>query len=401
MTGLLRPRTFPGIREFVCLMAVLTALEAVSIDTMLPALDEMGAALGAPGNAKQLIISSIFIGVAIGQLVSGPISDIIGRRRAVFGFVAIYLLGTLVAVTAATMPHMLAGRVIQGLGAAGPYVVAFAIIRDRYSGRDMAQINSWIMTAFILLPVISPLIGQGIIGLAGWRAIFGAFLLFAVISTLWFAARQPETLPPDSRVAPNLPALYAAAKGVLRHRQLLVGTAVEGLLLGAFIGYLSGSQPIFLDIYGIDTLFPLVFAALALFIGAAGVINAGLVQRLGMRRLIYAAFVGMSALSLLFLFLCMPFAGQPPLWLTLTYLAPLVFCCGIGFGNVAALAMEPVDSEAGLGASVFGGIATLMAVPIGMAIGAAYDETLVPLTAGFLITSALSLLTLRFGLQPR
>ncbi len=398
-----QPSAVPGIREFVCLMAVMTALEAFSIDAMLPALNEIGAALGAQGNQVQLVISSIFLGVAVGQLISGPVSDMIGRRKAVFGFVALYLAGTAVCLSAETMTTMLLGRVLQGFGAAGPYVVAFAIIRDRFEGREMAQIGSWIMTIFILLPVVAPLIGQGLIMVAGWRAVFVAFVVFALVLSVWFAARQPESLPISERMPARPRALLRAAREMLRHRVLLIGTVVEGLLLGGFIAYLSGAQPIFLDLYAIDAGFPLVFAGLSLFIGAAGILNAKVVMRLGMRRMIYTAFGLNTAASLVFLLTLMQIDGAPPLGMTLSYLAVVVFCCGLGFSNVAAMSMEPVESQAGLGASVFGGVSTLLAVPIGAAVGQAYDQTLVPLAIGFLITSAVSIVLLKTGLpaSPR
>ena len=398
-----QPTAVPGTREFVCLMAVMTALEAFSIDAMLPALNEIGAALGAEGNQVQLVISSIFLGVAVGQLVSGPISDVIGRRRAVFAFILLYLAGTAVCLHAETMTTMLLGRVLQGFGAAGPYVVAFAIVRDRFEGRQMAQIGSWIMTIFILLPVVAPLIGQGLIMTAGWRAVFVAFVVFAMALSVWFAVRQPETLPVAERMRARPGAVLRAAREMLRDRLLLIGTVVEGLLLGGFIGYLSGAQPIFLDLYAIDDGFPLVFAGLSLFIGAAGILNAKVVMRLGMRRMIYAAFGLKAATSLVFLLLLMKMDAGPPLTFTLSYLAVVVFCCGVAFSNVAALAMEFVEAQVGLGASVFGGGSTLLAVPIGAAVGQAYDKTLVPLALGFLITSALSIALLKFGLpaSPR
>ncbi len=395
-----QPQRLPGTREFVCLMAMLTAVEAVSIDMMLPALDEMGAALNAVGNAPQLIISTIFIGVAVGQFVSGPVSDIIGRRRALFAFLAIYLAGTVVCLFAGTMPQMLTGRVLQGFGAAGPYVVAFAMIRDRYAGRDMARINSFVLTTFMIMPVVAPLIGQNIIVFAGWRWLFAAFIGFTVCLVLWFAMRQPETLPAAGRLAPNPVALLRAGRAVLAHRALVVGTVVEGLLLGGFIGYLSGSQPLFLDLYGVDALFPVFFAGLALFIAGAGILNAGLVMRLGMRRLIHLSFATSIAAAALFVAFLLLADGPAPFWLTFGWLAVTVFCCGIGFSNVAALALEPVEAAAGIGASIFGGFATLLAAPIGMAIGLAYDQTPLPMAAGFLITSAISWLLLRFSL-PR
>lgn len=379
------PSLNPGPVEFVALMALMTAIEALSIDAMLPALDDIGRSLGAGGNQPQLVIGAIFLGAAIGQFVSGALSDGFGRRTVVFVFIGLFMVGTAMCMLAADFGHMLAGRILQGFGAAGPQIVSLAIIRDRYEGREMARIASFVMSVFILVPVIAPLIGQGILLVAEWRAIFGALAFLAALVLIWFAVRQPETLPPPARAPISVAGYVAAARSVLRARPLVVYTGVQALIFGAFIGYLSSTQQIFQDIYGQGVLFPVFFAMLSLSIGVAAALNGSLVIRFGMHRLTASAFVALSALSILFLLWAQTHGGRPPFIGVLAWLAASIFCVGAAFGNLSAMALEPLGKQAGMGATLFGGVSTLIALLIGSFIGQGFDGTVLPLALGFAV----------------
>lgn len=389
----------PGTREFICIMAALGALEAFSTDAMLPALDEIGVALAAEGNRAQLIIGAIFLGAAPGQFISGALSDMVGRRRSIFAFLVVFVAGTFLCIAAEDFQTMLLGRLLQGFGSAGPYTVSFAIIRDRFEGRDMARISSFVLSVFILVPVVAPLIGQVILTIADWRAIFLVLLGFAALLALWFGLRQPETLTPaDRRVFAPRQLLRTCAE-ILRVRVVLASIAMAGLMLGAFIGYLSSAQPLFRGIYGFDESFPLVFAALSISIAAAGLVNGRLVTRVGMRGMIGFAFVTLIVASLVFLAIAT--GGPVPFFVTFAYLAVAVFCFGLCFGNIGALAMEPLGHHAGMGATLFGGVSTLIAAPIGALIGQSLDGTVVPLAVGFLVCAALAFAVLRIVLGNR
>ena len=381
----------PGPIEFIILMALLSAMEALSIDSMLPALDEIGRSLGAAGNQPQLVIGSIFLGAAAGQFVSGALSDGFGRRRVVFAFIALFLGGTAICIFSTDFDHMLIGRVLQGFGAAGPQIVSLAIIRDRYEGRQMARIASFVMSVFIIVPVIAPLMGQGILLIGEWRSIFWALAGLAVMLLVWFAWRQPETLAPDARLPLSVRSYLSAAWSVVRVRQLLVYTAIQGLILGAFIGYLSSAQQIFQGIYEQGTLFPVLFALISLSIAAAAALNGTLVVRYGMHRLTATAFAVLIALSIVFFFWSQMHDGRPPFYGLLAWLGAAIFCVGAGFGNLAAMALEPLRKQAGMGATLFGGSSTLIAVLIGMMVGQSFDDTVSPLALGFVIAPALGL----------
>ncbi len=384
MSAAARSGQGPGFVEFVCLMALIISLVALSIDAMLPALPAIVADLGvARVNDGQYVISMLFAGMGVGQILFGPLSDAVGRRASmILGFV-IFAAGCVLALTATGFAGMLLGRFLQGLGASGPRIITIALVRDIYKGREMARVMSFIMTIFILVPVAAPALGQLIIAFASWRYIFGLFLLLVLSVSLWFYLRQPETLPPDRRSPMSPSRLLLQTLAILRIRATLGYTLTMGCIFGAFIAYLSTSQQIFQVQYGLGALFPLYFGILACAIGGAALVNARLVMRYGMRRLSRLALILISLLSALAWAVAQSFSGHPPLALLMGYLLPLFFCFGILFGNLNALAMEPLGHVAGLGSAVIGTISTLISVGFGIVAADAYDRTVMPLIAGF------------------
>lgn len=395
-------RPGPATGEFVALMAVMTSLVALSIDAMLPALPAIGRDLGvAAGNDTQWVITALLAGMALGQLIYGPVSDSTGRKPPVYAGLALFITGCVLSLFAGDFTLMLLGRFLQGLGVAGPRSVAIALIRDLHAGRGMARIMSLIMSVFILVPIAAPALGQAILAVAAWPAIFGFFLVLAVATLAWFAARQPESLPVERRV-PFSPRRTARTFGaVLRHRAALGFTLTAGLSSGAFVGYLSSSQQIFQELYGVGTRFALYFAVLAASIGLASVLNGRLVMRAGMLRLSTNALSGLGLLSAGFLVFALSRAGEPPLWSFMAYMMLAFFCVGILFGNLSSLAMEPLGSIAGVGAAVVASGSLTVSAALGAVIGQAYDGTVVPLVAGFAGLSLLSLPLIRWAASGR
>lgn len=386
-----------GQMEFTILMASLSALVALVIDGMLPALKQIGADLGAAGNDVQMIVTAVFVGSAIGQLVSGTLSDVIGRRPAIIAFIGVFTAGTLLCIASTDYDTMLAGRVLQGFGAAGPQVVSMAMIRDTHSGDRMARISSFVMSIFIMVPIIAPLMGQGVLLFFGWRAIFTAFLIYAAIVLIWFYLRQRETLPRDSREAFSWPALARNLAIVITTRALVVHALVYALLLSMLIAYLSSALQMFQEGYGVGDAFPVYFAALAAGIGATSILNGSLVMRFGMRRLTMLA-VGMITLtSAIFLAIAYSYDGLPPFWAMMAYFAIVLACFGGAVGNIPALALEPLGERAGMGSTLFGGLGTLIAVPIGGVVGASFDGTVLPIVLGFAALPGIALVVLWAG----
>jgi DHA1 family bicyclomycin/chloramphenicol resistance-like MFS transporter len=392
----------PGFGEFVTLMALMMSLVALSIDAMLPALPAIGRDLGlTEQNDTQLVVGSLFLGLAFGQIVYGPLSDCIGRKPAIYGGIALFILGCLLSIAASSFAMMLAGRVLQGLGAAGPRIVTVALVRDQFEGRAMARIMSLVMAVFILVPALAPMIGQGILFIAHWRIIFAFFLLLAVVALIWFWARQPETLPAGQRVPFSWRGIGLAIREACLNRVAFGYTLAAGLIFGAFVGYLATAQQIFQVQYGLAERFPLYFAALALAIGSASYLNARLVMRLGMRPLSGWALKGLSLLSLGFFAIAFATGGLPPLWALMVYLLAAFFCSGILFGNFNALAMEPLGHIAGVGAAVVGSLTTFISLFAGTLIGQAYNGTVLPLVGGFALLATASLATMTWVERTR
>jgi len=391
-----------SVGEFVPLMAIMISLVALSTDAMLPALPDIGSDLGvAASNDQQLVISALFLGLGVAQLIYGPLSDSIGRKPAIYGGYVIFVIGCVMSIVSTSFEIMLVGRVLQGVGAAGPRIVCVALVRDQYEGRDMARIMSFIMSVFILVPAVAPAIGQGVIGLSHWRMIFVVFLLLAFVSWLWFAIRQPETLPPDHRVKFSVSVIWSGVKEACRNRVALGYTLVAGLIFGALIGYLASAQQMFAVIYGITDLFPLYFAVLALAIGVSSVINGRLVMKFGMRLLSSYSLGLLTALSMAYFLYARSVGGAPDLGLNMIYFVAVFLCFGLLFGNLNALAMEPLGHIAGVGAAVVGSLSTLISVPLGTLIGQAFDGTILPLVGGFSLLGMMALGLMRWTEQGR
>ncbi|MEZ5479050.1 MAG: multidrug effflux MFS transporter [Thiolinea sp.] len=383
--------TLPGLAEFIALIALLSSLTALAIDAMLPALPDIGRDLGATyANQPQLVLSVLFMGLALGQLFIGPLSDSAGRKPLIYGGLLVFILGCLLSMFAHDFNTMLFGRFLQGLGAAAPRIVTMALVRDCYRGREMARIMSLTMLIFILVPMLAPILGQGIMQLADWRAIFTAFLLLALVTALWFGMRMPETLPPEQRSRLNRHELPAAIREVIGHRQTIGYTLMTGLIFGAFLGYLNSVQQILQEQYQLGERFPWYFAVLAFSIGAASWLNSRLVMRHGMKKLSRLANRLVVLLSLLFLVIAWRTGGHPALWLFMLYVGILFIGIGILFGNLNSLAMEPMERHAGLGASIVGSVSTFISIPLGILIGQLYDGTVLPLVSGFLLLGLLA-----------
>ena len=375
--------------EFVCLVAILMSLVALAIDAMLPALARIGEDLGAQRrNDAQFVITAVFLGLGVGQILFGPLSDRIGRRAAIHIGLVLFMGGCLVSLFAPTFEAMIAGRVVQGVGVASARIVTIAMVRDQYEGRGMARLMSFAMAVFILVPTIAPALGQGILWLAGWRTIFGTILAVGAIALAWFSLRQPETLPADRRRALSPRDLGAAALEVLRTRAALGYTLATGCVFAPFLAYLSSSRQIFQDAYRTGALFPLWFGVLSLAFGGASILNGRLVMKYGMRRLAKVAAASITLVSAASLALAVPFAGLPPFWLFMAYLIVAFFCIGLLFGNLNALAMQPLGHIAGVGAAVVASLTTLIGVPLGGMVGQSFDGTMYAQIAAFAVFGA-------------
>ena len=388
--------------EFIALIAMLFATIAFSIDAMLPALPQIAAELTpADPNRAQLILTSFVLGMGLGTFLAGPISDALGRKPVIVLGAGLYMVGALLAWAAPTLETVLAARLLQGLGAAGPRVVSLAMVRDLYSGRHMARIMSFAMMIFTLVPALAPLAGQGIIALIGWRGIFLAFLVFAVVATSWLSLRQPETLAKTARRPLHPAVLLRAVAEVLTNRQVVMAMVVQTLIFACLFGTISSTQQIFDVHFGRGAEFPLWFALIALCSGSAPLINAALVVRLGMRFLVSVTLAVEALLTALYA-LTLIAGGLPEglaFALFVIWAISVFMMAGLVLGNLNALAMEPMGHIAGMAASVTGSLATVASVMIAAPLGLAFDGTPRPLVIGVTALAAAGFVLMRW--MPR
>jgi DHA1 family bicyclomycin/chloramphenicol resistance-like MFS transporter len=381
--------------EFVALMAMLSAIVAFSIDSMLPALPDIGAELSpADPNRAQLILTVFVFGLGLGTFVAGPLSDAWGRRPVILAGAGLYGAGALLALIAPTLEWMLAARLLQGLGAAGPRVVAIAMVRDLHAGREMARITSFITIVFMIVPAIAPALGALVMAGFGWRAIFLSFLLFTLVAMLWLVLRQPETLPPDQR-RPLLPRLlWEAVREVLSYPATRLAVLLQTTAFAMLFAVLSTVQPIFDVAYGEGGRFPLWFALIAIVSAAGSGLNARLIRRTGIRRMVAGLQIIFTAIVL-----AAVLAGLPrglEFGLVLAWTAGIFVQAGLTIGNLSALALEPLGHVAGMAASITVALSTVGSVIIAAPIGLAFDGTAVPVLTGLLVLAVISaLLSLR------
>jgi DHA1 family bicyclomycin/chloramphenicol resistance-like MFS transporter len=380
--------------EFVALMASLMSVAALAIDALLPALDVIGIDIGSTQAAdNQLLVTMIFLGLGVGPLLFGPLSDSMGRKPIVYMGFALFVAASFICVLATSLEMMILGRIIQGIGLSAPRTIAIAIIRDRYNGDYMARIMSFVTVVFLLVPIVAPAMGKLVLDYYNWQGIFYVQVLISALVSIWFWRRQPETLAGEHRVIFSNRVILKGFKEVLRQKRTMGYTLVSGFVVGSFLIYISSSQQIFHDQFGLKEEFPYIFAGLAISIGSAIFLNGTLVLRFGMEKLVNLSLLGFFGVSLLYVIL---FYGSvnPSVEVLLLFFGLQFFAIGFLFGNLRALAMEPVGHIAGIAAAITGFISTIMAVPISTFIGGYIVDTALPLFVGFLICSLLSILVL-------
>jgi DHA1 family bicyclomycin/chloramphenicol resistance-like MFS transporter len=379
-----RPVGGISLVEFVVLMAALMALGALGIDAMLPNLPAIGQALGvADENRAQLIITAYLLGLGGAQLVFGPLADRYGRRPVLLAGLALYVGFSLLAAFAPTFELLLVARVLQGIGAAAPRALPISIVRDRYAGREMARVMSLTSLVFMAAPIVAPSLGQLVLTLASWPWIFVLLAILGAFSMLWALLRLPETLHPEDRLPIRPKEIAHAFSLAARNRTALCYMLAQTFLFGGLLGFINSSQQVFTEALSAGGRFPLVFAICASFIAVASLLNARLVMRLGMRRLSHAALLAYIALAAIHLAIAS--SGHESLVVFTAFQALTMFCFGLTSGNFGAMAMEPMGHIAGVASSFQGFVSMVGATLIGFVVGQAFNGTVVPMEAGYLL----------------
>ena len=381
----------PGFPEFVCLIAIMMALNALAIDAMLPALPHIGEDLGvANENTRQWVITAYLLGFGVAQLFYGPLSDRYGRRPVLFLGIGLYVGFSILAAFAHSFEWLILSRIGMGLGSAATRVLAVSIVRDRYSGRTMARVMSLSFLVFLGVPILAPTVGQLIMLVAPWRWIFGFFALFGGSFLLWAALRLPETLHPEDRMPIKVKRIAGAFGQALSSRIGMGYTLAMTAISGALFAFINSSQQIFFDVFKSPGLFTTVFAMVAGGIALASVLNSRMVEKLGSRLIAHTALMGFIGFSLLHA--AIAYAGHDSLWVFAALQACKMFCFGFIAGNFGSMAMEPMGHIAGTAASAQGFISTIGGALLGFWIGQHFDGTTVPMTVGFAALGVLALL---------
>ena len=392
--GVVNPRAhrLPMPRwEFVAMMAALMALNALAIDSMLPALQTIGHELGvADPNSRQFILSAFLGGLAVGALIHGPLSDRFGRRPVLLTALASYVILAIACGLAQSFTSLLAFRFLLGFASAGMNVLPISVIRDRYVGDEMAQLVSTIFIVFMIVPIIAPSVGQAILLVAEWRWIFLVLAGMGTIMLLWVWQRLPETLDPKDVVPLQAKRLAKEWWQIGTHRSATSYMFASALSQSALYGYLNSGPQIFTDIFRAEHLFPLAFAAVALTMAGTNFLNSRIVRKYGARRVSQSAliaYIGFGLLQLLAAWL-----APHSMVLFLIAIALNMSMVGLIGSNFGAIAMEPFGHVAGSASSFGSSVRTFVATLLGGWIGYHFNGTAIPMALGFTLCGVGALL---------
>ncbi len=373
----LRAQTRLRLPEFTVLMAMLFAIIAFSIDAMLPAMGQIASELSPNDpNRAQLVVMSFVLGMGVGTLFTGPMADAWGRKPVIIWGGVVFCIGSVIAWYAQSLELVLAARILQGLGAAGPRIASMAIMRDLYAGRQMARVMSLAMMVFVFVPAVAPMIGSWIMAGFGWRAIFLSFVVFATINCGWLAVRQPETIAKPDRRPLRLAEIRDGVKEVLTIPRVVIAIVVLSFAFTLIFLTLVTLQQIFEHSFGRSESFPYWFALISVLSAPGGYLNAKIVERLGMRYLIAAAFsVQMVLATLMTCVVLLAPTGDVYFGIYLLWILSVMLTAGFTIGNLNALSLEPLGHIAGLASSVISAVSTIISAAITAGLGRFLDGT--------------------------
>jgi len=390
-------RPMLGRRELIAIIATTMSMNALAIDSMLPALDDIARDLGAvDGNRRQLVIGVYTIAMGIGSILPGSFADRFGRRRVLLFALAAYSSLALVASLSRDFSTLLAARALVGILAAGLIVVPAAIIRDLYEGDEMARLMSMISAVFITVPVLAPSLGQGILVFASWRWIFASMAIISGLLAVWIWFRLPETLPPENRQAIHPMVIATNMRTALTTRSSIGYVFGTALVLGAMFGYVNSAQQLYSESLGVaPATFPLLFGITAAAMGAASFINSKIVMRFGARRVSHTGVMIFILVSAVQVWSSYVHPGDIYWFVALTGINFALL--GFLMANFGSIAMQPFATIAGAASSIQTVIRMLGASLVGVTIGQAYDGTAQPFAWSLLILSLIALLLVTFS----
>lgn len=393
----------PGFREFVALIAVTVGVAAVGIDLLLPGFSQIGRSFGvANANDLQLLVYVYMAGFGTAQLVYGPAADIVGRRPALLVGLAVYAVGCLAAMLAPSFTALLGARLLQGIGGAAARVLAIAIVRDRFVGREMARVMSMTMMVYLMVPVLAPTLGEALLWTGRWETVFAAMLVIDAVLIVWFTRRLPETLDPDFRRPLAVWSILSGVRLTLTNRQAMGYATAISALLGCLMAYVGSAQQIFdSGLYHLGSLFPLAYGLVGLAMVAGMVTNSRLVRRFGMRRMSHGGLIGFFLVAIALVVVALVAHGKPPLILFLVLLVAAQYLMSLSFPNFNAMAMEPLGAVAGTASSVIGFYTTILGTLAGLLVGRFFDSSVLPLALAFASLGLMAILSVLFAERGR
>jgi DHA1 family bicyclomycin/chloramphenicol resistance-like MFS transporter len=388
-----------GGREFILLVSLLMAMGAMGIDLMLPAFPDIRSDFGMGSDSAQVgwIVTAFFLGLGIGPLVWGPLSDRFGRRAPLFAGLVLYVTGASLAALAPSFALICVARVLWGLGAAAPRSLSLALVRDRYEGDNMARLMSMMLALFLVVPILAPGMGATLNALGPWRLVFWFPAAAGLALGTWAWRRLPETLPPHRRRPFTWAALGNAGRAVVGNRQTMCFTVALTFLYGVMTTYLSGTEVIIDEVYGYETYFPIIFGGLAVMLALSALNNARLVNRLGLRALIRRMAVIGVVIGLTFVGVAFTGGGHPNFWLFVITLGITVPLAQGLVPNANTAAMAPVPHVAGTASAIIASTMTAGGALLGAIVTSAFDGTVRPFAVGILAFISISALFILFG----
>lgn len=399
--GLISPQKNPI--ELVILLAMFTSIGALTIDLQLPAMPLILQSFGLnEANQQQWIITAYMLGFAAAQIFYGPISDSLGRKPVLLFGLSLYTLASIACIFADSYFWFLFARVVQGVGAASARIMVNAITRDFYAGNEMARITSLVMIVFIMVPVFAPALGSMILAIGVWQNILYVFVFFGLAVIFWAVLRLPESLQKEHQRPFNFNRIRLAFSQVIREPISMAFAVVSGVIFSGFMAYLNSAEQLYSQIYQVKKLFPYLFGLIALFFGVAAYVNAKIVMKFGALKVTLWSLSVMVFFTSFYAVLTLNYSGFPPLWTFVVMLTIINICVGLIYGNVIAIAMYPLEKNAGMGASVIGVVSALLASVLGILISQQLEATVYPVVFGFFFTSTIALLMVTwFGKRVR
>ena len=372
------------------MVAALMSLNALAIDIMLPALSNISDFYSLTrDNDQQLVIFAYIAGFGAPQLVFGPISDRYGRmgllRFCLFG----YAIAVIACIMTSSFTTLLLARFIQGIFASGVRVIAVSIVRDLLAGRAMARIMSLVMTVFMVVPILAPTIGAGVMLIAPWQWTFALLSIAAMVNLMWIQVRLPETLTDEDRQPLNPEQSLKAYWQVVTTRVTFGYMCASGVIFGALFAFVAASEQIFTDVFGKHETFALWFAGVAAALAISNFLNSRIVERFGMRRISHSVLILFIVLALTNV-ITLYTVGEK-LWLFYPLFCLTFGCFGMLGANFTAMAMEPQGKIAGTASAAYGFASTTVASLIGYLVAGQFDGTIAPFMWGFVALGVSSL----------